>query len=705
MAVRRIILLFGFVVPIGLAATAFVALALASPLAQTGTPASGCAPDLRKWAEPESLVLGQTAKVSLVVSGTCPVRYMPVDLIIVADESNSMTRGRTGMLQPTARPSEGPPPDPSAPPPTPEPPPGIGTPDGTPGADPRGSEPPFCNPGAGIGIEPTMGRPTEPATPDPSQEPPRPTPPGGVIPPTTPGSGVEPPPNIEALEPSGGRDWVREEKTWIQDFMSQPEIMRDIANGRLRIGFISFNERARVRQPLTDSLAKVSTAANRMRGGEVTWVQQGLRAAEQMLNGSGSRRDADRRQVIILLSDFQFCQKDVRPVSRDIELIAVGFGVRNYDRRKLYELATDRRFVLESREVRRAIDLYEDVVAQGNAVSMTALTVSDELDERMALVPGSALPPTVTVTGQLLEWTFTAPTLPMTLSYRVEPLQAGLLEVSARAGIDWTDSETLLGSSAFPTVTLEVLAPTPTPTSTPTITPSPTATATPTATPTPTPGPRYLPLAYREPRPPTATPLPTATVCVPSAQTVDVAIVIDTSTSMNQPTRAGGLLKIDAAINAARGLVEWLKDEDQTTIVWFNNTAGIASQLTVDKETAVAALRGLRSTSASGTALHLGIRAATQELTSERHNPASNTSLVLLTDGRQTHVDGTEPVLAAARAAKEAGITVVTVGLGTDLDEGLLIEIASEPELYFPAPNAEDLEQIYIKIADLIPCR
>jgi len=47
----------------------------------------------------------------------------------------------------------------------------------------------------------------------------------------------------------------------------------------------------------------------------------------------------------------------------------------------------------------------------------------------------------------------------------------------------------------------------------------------------------------------------------------------------------------------------------------------------------------------------------------------------------------------------------VTVGLGINVDHDLLREVASDPELYFHAPNAEDLEAIYIKIVDLIPCR
>ena len=141
MRMRRLTLLLSFLAPVALMAAGFAALARAAPAAQPRTEPSGCVPDLRKWAEPESLVLGQTAQVSLVVSSTCPMRYLPVDLIIVADESNSMTRRRTSAAQPPGEPTRPPIPDPSAPPPTPVPPGPITTPGGPPVTTPGGPPP------------------------------------------------------------------------------------------------------------------------------------------------------------------------------------------------------------------------------------------------------------------------------------------------------------------------------------------------------------------------------------------------------------------------------------------------------------------------------------------------------------------------------------------------------------------------------------
>ncbi len=61
---------------------------------------------------------------------------------------------------------------------------------------------------------------------------------------------------------------------------------------------------------------------------------------------------------------------------------------------------------------------------------------------------------------------------------------------------------------------------------------------------------------------------------------------------------------------------------------------------------------------------------------------------------------------AVARAAqtKERGIVVFTIGLGDDLDFEALARMASRPDYYHFAPNADALEEIYRTIAVTIPC-
>ena len=58
----------------------------------------------------------------------------------------------------------------------------------------------------------------------------------------------------------------------------------------------------------------------------------------------------------------------------------------------------------------------------------------------------------------------------------------------------------------------------------------------------------------------------------------------------------------------------------------------------------------------------------------------------------------------AASAAQAAGVTVFTIGLGTDLDLEALLQMASTPAYFYRAPDGEDLRAIYAAIAVAIPC-
>jgi len=115
-------------------------------------------------------------------------------------------------------------------------------------------------------------------------------------------------------------------------------------------------------------------------------------------------------------------------------------------------------------------------------------------------------------------------------------------DVGAARVVDVTTAALEVTGPCAPTAT-----PTPTASATPTPTSAPpdTATPRPTATPTPTatraPRPIYLPVTLGEP------------ACEPGRQRIDAALVLDASTSMAEPTRAGRR-KIEAALEAARGV-------------------------------------------------------------------------------------------------------------------------------------------------------
>jgi Mg-chelatase subunit ChlD len=173
---------------------------------------------------------------------------------------------------------------------------------------------------------------------------------------------------------------------------------------------------------------------------------------------------------------------------------------------------------------------------------------------------------------------------------------------------------------------------------------------------------------------------------------------------MNHSTRAGGIPKLGAAIEAAIALVDLLKADDQVTVIGFNSAPKVGAPLTVDKDAVRAALRRLPESQKSGTRIDLGLATAHEELDGPRHRSENHRSIVLVTDGRQVGPPGNEAVLEVARAIKADRISIVTIGLGEDADEPLLRELASQPDYYFRAPDAEDLLALYREIARFIPC-
>jgi len=268
----------------------------------------------------------------------------------------------------------------------------------------------------------------------------------------------------------------------------------------------------------------------------------------------------------------------------------------------------------------------------------------------------------------------------------------------------WTRNGELEPSpTPMPTVTpTSTPTETPVPTDTPTLTPTPraTSTATPSATPTatntasPTAKPRqiYIPLALHE-------------RCDPTQQRIDVALVIDASTSMNEPTRLGRP-KIVAALEAARAFLDLLSlngpSSDQAAIVTFNAQAQLLAPLTNDRAALEVALDAI--TLAQQTRLDLAVAAGANALADvTRRRPTNQQVLVLLTDGRANPVP-VEAAVEQATLAKASGVTVFTIGLGEDIDAEGLAAMASTAGGFLRAPDAEDLAAAYAQVARSIPC-
>lgn len=346
------------------------------------------------------------------------------------------------------------------------------------------------------------------------------------------------------------------------------------------------------------------------------------------------------------------------------------------------------------RETSRALRaIQESVVHRAFETVVITSTVPSDVE----YVLDSASPPAAwDEPRRTLTWTFASPPITSTVSYDVIPVSCGSISLPIDSWAWGRDLEGTEYRHDYSPTAFEVPCPTATPTAsnTPTAEPEPTATAPPTATaspspmPTAEPGAIYLPIAVREPG------------CTPDRRRMDVALAIDASTSMLERS-AAGRTKLEAATAAARSFVELLGSRDQAAIVQFNAEARVLQPLTSDRRALDAAIGEIEPS--PQTCLVCAVDVAATELASDRRRPDNTAVLILLTDGKSNP----RPIGEAeerAVEAKRSGVTVFTIGLGDDLDVDSLERIASRPEYFKRAPDAEDLAAVYASIAVEIPC-
>jgi len=213
--------------------------------------------------------------------------------------------------------------------------------------------------------------------------------------------------------------------------------------------------------------------------------------------------------------------------------------------------------------------------------------------------------------------------------------------------------------------------------------------------------------------------------CVDDDQLTDIVLVIDMSTSMNRLSE-DGIQKKAAVIDSAKAFVEGLdftpnirSQHDQVAVAWFNDNAGIAQELTGDKDAALRALDALPSYQAEGTRLDKAFLTGMQALPADKRMVSNTPVIIMLTDGLPNRVPlhpvtgrQEDTVIDAARQAKDVGITVYTIGFGRadapDIADRVLPELlrecASAPERSFVAPTAAEIGRIYSEIIDRFSC-
>ncbi|BDU50330.1 VWA domain-containing protein [Haliovirga abyssi] len=199
---------------------------------------------------------------------------------------------------------------------------------------------------------------------------------------------------------------------------------------------------------------------------------------------------------------------------------------------------------------------------------------------------------------------------------------------------------------------------------------------------------------------------------------IDIALALDVSGSMEsvdfKPSR------IEVAKDVLKKFVD-KRENDRISFVIFSGTAYTKIPLTIDYNVLDEAIAKTttKDVNTDGTAIGMGIAVAVNRL---KNSKAKSKVIILLTDGDNNA--GLISPEAAMKLAKDTGIKIYTIGVGTNktimpvkdgygnivtyrqftggLDEGLLKKIANATEgKYFRAKDKNSLENIFKTINSL----
>ncbi len=171
-----------------------------------------------------------------------------------------------------------------------------------------------------------------------------------------------------------------------------------------------------------------------------------------------------------------------------------------------------------------------------------------------------------------------------------------------------------------------------------------------------------------------------------SLERLDVVLVIDSSGSMYSND------KQNIRLQAAKNFVEKLGEKDRGAVIDFDGYSSILCSLTNDKDILYNAINKIDSS--GGTNLTLGIAPAIDMLMDMSDPAEAYRYIIMLTDGQGTYDND------LTEMAKEQGISIYTIGLGSGVDEYLLKTIADETSgKYYFATTADDLIPIYEETA------
>lgn len=169
---------------------------------------------------------------------------------------------------------------------------------------------------------------------------------------------------------------------------------------------------------------------------------------------------------------------------------------------------------------------------------------------------------------------------------------------------------------------------------------------------------------------------------------MDIAFVLDSSGSMSTNDRSG-YRRI-----AAKSFVDALLEGDRAAVIDFDLSANLTQELTQDFNKIKTSIDKIDSS--GGTDIGAGVRIANDELIKKSSDDRIKAQIVL-TDGQGSYDNS------LTEQAKNNGIVIYTIGLGTGVNSSLLTSIAQETGgMYFPVSSAEQLPNVFSRISEIV---
>lgn len=188
---------------------------------------------------------------------------------------------------------------------------------------------------------------------------------------------------------------------------------------------------------------------------------------------------------------------------------------------------------------------------------------------------------------------------------------------------------------------------------------------------------------------------------------LDLVLALDRSGSMRSES-SNPPEPFETVKKTAVDFVRNLSSSDKVSVISFGDDARIEKSLSSNKNDIVSSIQNLSlsTTTDENTNIFSALEKAKEELGSLSPRDENKRAIILLTDGVPNLPKdpnfSSYPISSAQNISKEINsqnITIYTIGLGKNINEGFLLSISSNDQSYFTSPTKYTLSSIYEKIS------